>query len=276
MKAIRVLMISFALMVILTMLNPASALRISGSIWKQDINPGESAEKEINISLSSAESANDYNIEVVGLEQTLQGINKPSGEENDTSLYSIKPFITVAPTGFHLEPGSSQMIIAKADIPADVGSGGRYAILSLRSAANTSSDEGNGASRVGVSIGSDIPIVFTIADSSLQQTGEITDLSIDEPISNDQQNISIILKNTGNIHYKARAKAEIRDEAGNVLAQSEGEFGVSSIVPPFSRLFELSLVPATILESGTYKLIASAELQDGTVLDSKEIQFEIQ
>lgn len=275
MKAIRILMLLCALMTILAMLSPASALRISGSIWKLDINPGESAEKEINISIGSEESANDYTIEVVGLEQTLQGINQPSSDENETSPYSINHFITAAPTRFHLEPGSSQTIIAKVDIPADVGSGGRYAIISLRSAENTSSAEENGASRVGVSVGSDIPIVFTIAESSLQQTGEITDLSIEEPISNDRQNISIILKNTGNIHYKAIAKAEIRDEAGNVLAQSDGEFGVSSIVPPFSRLFDLSLVPNTILEPGTYKAIASVELEDGNVLDSEEIQFEI-
>jgi len=275
MKAIRILMISCALMTILAMLSPASALKISGSIWKQDINPGESAEKEINISIGSKDSANNYTIEVTGLEQTLQGINRPTSDENDTSPYTIRPFITATPTNFYLEPSSSQTIIAKAEIPADVGAGGRYAIISLRSAANAPSADENGASKVGVSVGSDIPVVFTVAESSLQETGEITDLNIEEPISDDQQNISIILRNTGNIHYKAKAKAELRDDADKVLAQAEGEFGISSIVPPFSRLFELSLVPEASLEPGSYKIIASAELEDGTVLDSQEIGFKI-
>lgn len=253
----------------------ASCFTIEGAIWKEKVIPGDSITKEINISIGKDDPTTNFTIEVAGLEQTLQGINRPLSAENDTSPYSARPFISVTPPSFSLQPGGYQTIKAKADIPANIGSGSRFAILSLRTLKAASPLTDSGSSRVGVSIGSNIPVVFAINGSELLKTGEITDLKMEEPISVDQQNISVKLMNTGNTQYAAKITAKLEDWNGSILAEDEMESGVQAIVPQFSRLIEMALVPTASLDPGTYTLIASAELEDGTMLDSRDIQFEI-
>ena len=255
---------------------PTTGLNIVGAIWQGEVNPGVKANYEINISTGSNDMPSNFTVKVAGLEQTIQGFNAPASEKNDTSPYTARPFLTATPTSFHLEPGHSQVIQVEANIPSNVGSGGLYAIISLRSGGNSASSAGNsGGSNVGVSIGSDIPVVLTIANSELKRTGEITDLKVSEPISAIQQNVSVIFKNTGNIHYKAKAKAELKDEKGNSLVQTETPIGISPIMPTFSRLFELSLKPSSKLEPGTYNLTATVEKEDGTILDSKTTKLNV-
>jgi len=253
----------------------ASGFKIEGAIWKEKVSPGGSITKEINISIDPDDAETEFTIGVAGLEQTLQGINRPLSASNDTSPYTALPFISVSPVSFLLKPGGSQTVTAKADIPIDVGSGTRFAILSLRTIKAATSAEIDGNRRVGVSTGSNIPVVLTINGSEFLMTGEITDLEIEDPISVANQNVSLILKNTGNTQYLAKVKVQLKDEKNNSLVSSEMDSGVQAIVPPFSRLFELSLVPEASLEPGSYKIIVSAELEDGTVLDTQEIGFEI-
>jgi hypothetical protein len=253
---------------------PASGLHISGSIWQEDVTPGEKAIKEINISIDSKDKPTNFTIEVVGMEQTLEGLNIPASEENNTAPYNAMPLLTVSPMSFHLEPGGSQLVIAKADIPNNVGSGTRYAIIAVKTKNAVLPNSKKGESNVGVSIGSNIPVILSIADSEMEETGEITDIKKEE-ISAKQQNISVILKNTGNTHYKAKAIAELISTKGNIMAQAETPVSFSSIVPTFSRLFEISLTASSKLDSGTYNLTVTIEKKDGTVLDKKETTIKV-
>jgi hypothetical protein len=254
---------------------PASGLHISGAIWQEDINPGEKFKKEISISIDPKDNPTNFTIEITGLEQTTQGLNMPIDAVNDTNPNTARPFITASPMSFNLGPGDSQIVTVEADIPEDVGTGSRYAIISLRGSRSelTTSNKKSGSS-VGISIGSDIPVILTIADSEMKMTGEIMDITEDR-ISAEQQNISVIFRNTGNTHYKAKAKAELSSPNGNIIAQAETPVTFSSIVPTFSRLFEISLTPSSKLEPGTYNLTATIEKEDGTVLDTKESKIKV-
>jgi hypothetical protein len=93
-----------------------------------------------------------------------------------------------------------------------VGSGGRYALISVHSPA--SGDEALGSEgMVGVAVAINSLVRLTISGTELQRTGEIADLSTAGPSNAQNQNISLIFKNTGNYHYKAQAEAALKDKA---------------------------------------------------------------
>jgi P pilus assembly chaperone PapD len=252
---------------------PASAaININGAMWQQDISPGEAISKAIEISTNSDDKPTNFTIQLFDLGQTIQGINIPA-EDGTVGQYSAASFLKASPANFRLEPGASQTVLVEGTVPKDVGSGSRYAMISVRTV-DTKKGKKVG-SNVGISLESDIPIVLSITDSELIQTGKITDLKAEEPISASQINASITFKNTGNTHYKAKAKAELMDEKGNLAAEAETKISFSSIVPSFSHLFELSLKPGAKLEPGTYKLSGTVVMDDGTVLDTMETDIKV-
>jgi hypothetical protein len=179
----------------------------------------------------------------------------------------------VYPSQFHLEPGATQVIKVEGDIPNNVGSGGRYAIISIRS--NPVSKMTAGQSVVGFSLGLDVPVLFTISGTDLVKKGEITNLSVEEPISGEQENVSLLFRNTGNYHYSGFAKAELTDTNGTQLSNATTPVTISSLFPTFSRLFRLSLVPSSRLRPGTYQINATVNLEDGTILATKKTSFQI-
>jgi len=272
MKGIHAVYLTCLLAALIISSGPASGFSIMGAIWQEDVNPGESVSHEINISEDSSDNPTNYTIEVAGLVQTLQGVNTPAMEGNDTNPYTARPFLKVSTSSFYLEPGKSQIVLVKADIPKDVGSGSRFAIISMRS--GTIGSNANGGANVGIRTGSDIPVVLTTAGSEMDETGKITDIKEDK-VSAEQQIISVIFKNTGNTLYKAKAKAELKSTDGTIVVQAETPIGVASIIPPFSRLFQISLNPSSKLKPGMYNLTSSVEKEDGTVLATNETSLKV-
>jgi hypothetical protein len=105
--------------------------------------------------------------------------------------------------------------------------------------------------------------------------GEITNLSVEEPVSGEQQSVSLLFRNTGNYHYSGFAKAELMDTNGTLLSNATTPVTISSMFPTFSRLFRLSLVPSSRLKPGTYQINATVNLEDGTILATKKTSFKI-
>lgn len=253
---------------------PASAaINIKGAIWQQDVSPGENISTAIEISTNPDDPPTNFTIQLSDLEQTVEGVNTPAKEGTAISQYSAASFLNASPTNFRLEPGASQNVLVEGTVPKDVGSGSRYAMINVRIGDVKKSK--NAGSSIGIGYASNIPIVLSIADSEMTQTGKITDLKAEEPISASQINTSITFKNTGNTHYKAKAKAELKDEKGNLAAEAETNLSFSSIVPPFSHIFELALKPSAKLEPGTYKLSGTVVMDDGTVLDTTETDIKV-
>ena len=65
-----------------------------------------------------------------------------------------------------------------------------------------------------MTMGVDIPVILSIKDTEMIKTGEISKIELDAPILAEQQNLSLIFTNTGNIHYRALAKADLKDKDG--------------------------------------------------------------
>ena len=256
-------------LILLALTTISAGLRISGGVFEADVTPGEHVMHEISIYNTSSPA--NFTVVIDGLGQQSNGGTIDVKPDQDTSPYSARSFLTVSPSKFHLEPGASQTVKVEGDIPNNI-SGGRYAMVSIRS--GVVGKMAIGQNVVGFAVGSNVPVRLTVSNTNLLQTGKITELKVDEPISARQQNISLNFTNTGNYHLSGLAKAELKDANGNLISNASTPLS-GNIYPTFSNLFMFSLVPVNKLKPGTYDLNATVNLEDGTVLASKEKSFVI-
>jgi hypothetical protein len=245
---------------------PAGAIKVGGSIFMGSIAPGSSAIHTMNISTTPGDPPMDLTVDVLGLGQSLEQTNTGLTPQKDTSPYSARTYITVSPQTFHLEPGKSQEVKATITVPQNAGTGGRYAILTVHNAPT-----GTGSTMIVTAIS--IPVVITLTGTTLTQTGSITNLMVENLIPGQPIKTITTLKNTGNFHYKVKTNVSVTDAAGKIVATGGSDTSLRSIVPPFTGDFETTI--ATPLKAGVYNITSTAIREDGTVLDSKTIPYEI-
>jgi methionine-rich copper-binding protein CopC len=260
--------ISIAIVLLILAAGLASAgLAVGGANLEKSIAPGEHLSHVIKVATSASDTPMDIHAEVFGYGQSLQGLNTEQNASLDKSPYTARPFLKVSPSSFHLDPGKSQEVTLEGDIPKDVGSGGRYALVGVRTL-----PIGNGS--VGFVLNIEVPIMLTINGSEIQNKGEIESLSIEEPISADKQQMSLTFKNIGNHHYNANVTAVVKDKDGQVVANASTPL-VRPILPTYSRQVKLEITPNAPLKQGTYTADATVSLADGTVLTTKETSFQV-
>jgi hypothetical protein len=244
---------------------PAAAIKVGGSIYTGSIAPGSSAVHTMTISTNPGDPSQDLTVDVLGLGQSLQQSNTGIPPEKDTSPYSARTFITVEPKTFHLEPGASQEVKATITIPQDAGKGGRYAMITIHNAPT-----GTGSTLIVTAIS--VPMVITLNGTAATITGTITNIGVADIIPGQPMKVITSLKNSGNLHYKVINNVSVTDSAGKLVAEG-GSVSSRSIVPPFTVNYEVNL--ATPLPVGTYTITSKASRDDGTLLDTKTIPYEI-
>jgi hypothetical protein len=118
-----------------------------------------------------------------------------------------------------------------------------------------------------------VPVLITITGSAINMKGMITDVIVADVVPGQPIKITTSLKNTGNHHYIVQNNVSVSDSGGKVVA--EGGMGVSpgSLIPTFTHNYDVNLV--TPLPLGTYTITSKVSLEDGTILDTKTIPFEI-
>jgi hypothetical protein len=245
---------------------PVTAIKVGGSIYTGSIAPGSTAVHTMTISTNPGDPPMDLAVDVLGLGQSLQQSNTGLSLEKDTSPYSARTFITVNPKTFHLDPGASQVVTATIAVPQNVGEGGRYAMITIRNAPT-----GTGSTLIVTAIS--VPMVITLSGTAKTMKGTITNVAVADVIPGQPIKITTSLKNTGNYHYKVKTNVSVTDSAGKIVAEGGSVVSSSSIVPPFTGEYEVNL--ATPLPVGTYTITSVASRDDGTVLDTKTIPFEV-
>jgi hypothetical protein len=245
---------------------PIAAIKVGGSIYMGSIAPGSSAVHTMNISTNPGDPPMNLTVDVQGLGQSIQQTNTGLAPELDTSPYSARSFITLSPQTFHLEPGASQEVKATINVPQNAGAGGRYAMLTVHN-----EPTGSGTTQIVTAIS--VPIVITLLGTALNQTGSIINLTVADPIPGQPIKVITTLKNTGNYHYKVKMNVSITDAAGKLVASGGTDVSSRSIVPPFTG--EYDTIIATPLKVGTYNITSTASREDGTILDTKTIPYEI-
>jgi hypothetical protein len=250
----------------------SSGLGVEGVIFDVEAAPGQHVSHEITASLRENEGPMDLQVDVLDWGQSLDGSNHEL-EMGMVACRSAKDFLRASPDRIHLEPGESQKILVEGDVPADVGPGGRYALISVHSLASGDEAEGSDGT-VGVAVAINALVRLTVSGTELQRVGEIVELSTGGPSNVRNQNISLIFKNTGNYHYKAQAEAALKDNQGNTLASSQSPLS-SNIIPCASRIFRVPLMAEGDLLPGTYSIIAAVKQEDGSILATKETEIVI-
>lgn len=261
--------IKFSLVILLALsllVTTSAGFSVSGSILKTEVSPGQEVNHIMTVKNGEDASPLDLTAEVFGFGISLTGGNLKFDSDHDTSPYSARAFFEVSPKKFSLGPGESQEVVLEGRIPEDVGSGGRYAIVNIKT-------EPMGSGNVGVITAIDVPVMLTIKGSELIETGDITELEVldeDEGLV-----VQLLFKNTGNHHYKASSEAVIQDESGEVVAETSTPLEGSSILPGDERQFKIQLDQEMELPSGSYTVEVSVIHEDGTVLDTEETTFEV-
>jgi hypothetical protein len=245
---------------------PATAIKVTGSIYSGSISPGGTAVHTMNISTSAGDPAMDLIVDVLGLGQSPRQINTGLSADMDTSPFSARKFITVSPQKFHLDPGGSQEVKATITVPQNVGDGGRFAIITIRNA-----PVGNGTTAIVTAIS--VPVVVTIKDSVITQKGSISNVSVAAIVPGQPIKVTTTLKNTGNYLYKVKTNVSVTDLAGKVVATGGTDVSTSSIVPPFTGEYDVNIVNP--LSIGKYNITSTIIREDGVVLDTKTVPFEI-
>jgi hypothetical protein len=232
------------------------------------VTPGQTFTHTMQVSIASSDPAIDMEVRVFGLAQDLKGTYVLLDAAHDTGLYSVRKFVAVDQSSFHLEPGGFQSLTATIQVPQDVGDGGRYAIINVATKAS-------GSSGLGIITAANIPVFLTVKGSQITQTGKITGLSTNGGSGGQPINILTNFQNTGNHHFKVKGQVTVKDARG----QTVGDFAIpltnSSILPGMTRQLQTSLKTTEALSDGTYSMDAKVTLEDGTLLDQSTGPFKI-
>jgi hypothetical protein len=246
---------------------PVSAINVVGAKYMETVNPGDTVTHMITVSTKSTDPSMDIVIDALGFGQTPKKSYSPLSPADDTSPYSARTFITLDTASFHLNPGESKKIKATIVIPRDAGDGGRYAIISLH---NAPSGDGTTAYVTAISV----PVMITIAKSTLRQEGSITGIHVGKIVTGQPLLITTSLKNTGNIHYYQTINTvTLSDSAGTVLGTASTAPSVYAILPSYTVDYDVTLDNS--LPPGTYGIKSEVRLEDGTLLDTKTSVFEV-
>jgi len=241
-------------------------LKVAGAILVADVSPGQIFTHKIKVSIGDDDPPTDITVQVGDFGQSLAGVYQLV-EITDNNELSARRFISIDKESFHLEPGTSQEIKANIHIPSDVGSGGRYSIIKI----TTGTAEGGG---VGMITSVNIPIALTVKDTALKHLGQITQFTI-EPDEGQSFNIATTFQNTGNHHFRIKGEITISNSKGETVDTVLLPLTATSIMPDMSLLLKTTYKPDGKLTNGKYTMNSRVMLEDGTILDEKEDNFEV-
>ena len=181
----------------------------------------------------------DLDVTLVGFGQSIDGtsIELDPSEQTQYMANFLKPSLN----SLRAIPGRTENITLSGDVPNDIGSGGRFALLVVKS--KPLETEAN----VGVALAVNIPVILTISGADQKMIGEITSLEPTDPITAEHQTFTAIFNNTGDYYYKIQSKADLKDSSGIVVANATNPVGSSSIVPPNARRIKFNLAPPSPL-----------------------------
>jgi len=245
----------------------AAAASISGGHFEAEVTPGQHVSHEVNVTIEKDSSPTNFTAQITEYYKPEEGFYDGLTPGRDTNPYSARPFLKVSPTNITVTADKPGTFLIEGNIPSDVGDGERYALIHIESSPKF--NEG-----IGSKIAFNKPIVLSIKGTKQIQSGQIIDIRVNQPISPSEQNITLIYLNTGNCRTEVLAKAYLKDKSGNILASASTELS-GNIIPATTRQFELSLKPESNLKQGIFSMNASVNLEDGTILATKDISIDI-
>jgi hypothetical protein len=268
-KLLRLLPVVLILLAFLAA-SPVSAadrgLTVQGLILTASVSPGQNLTHKMTVSIGTEDPATEITVRLGGYGQALSGASELL-ETAENADFSARDFITLDKESFHLEPGGSEVVTATIQVPLDVGAGGRYALINIRTG-------GTGEGGVSMVNAVNVKILLTVKDTTLTRQGEITGLNI-EVAEGQTLNIDTIFHNTGNYHFRIQGNITISKFQGKTLKTIPVPLTSSSIIPEMSLRLNAKYEPEAVLAKGIYIVKSQVMLDDGTVLAEKSAAFEV-
>ena len=249
----------------------STGLVVTNAAIVNTVSPGQVLTQTMAVSIGSSDPGTDITINVDGVAQSLTGGYILLDAAADTNPDTARPFVTVNPTSFHLDPGQSQNITATITVPQNVGNGGYFAIINVANPPSLA----NG-SNVAIVTSISIPVYLTIKDSQLTQTGKITGITTGTITNGQPIDIATTFQNTGNIYFKIEGETTVTNGQGVLLDDVPAPLTSSSIIPGMSRDLDAIYTPNGSLAPGTYTIGSTVMLSDGTLLAQSAATFTIQ
>jgi hypothetical protein len=241
-------------------------LKVGGAILMADVSPGQTLTHTMTVSIGTDDQATEITVSIGDFGQSLSGVYELLEPAGNSSL-SACPFITLDKESFHLEPGGSEVVTATIQIPQDVGSGGRYALINISTGVT-------GEGGVGMITAVNVPIFLTVDNTTLNRQGEITGLDM-EAASEQTFDISTTFRNTGNYHFKVKGEITISNSQKQTLDDISVPLNSTSIIPGMSLQLQANYSAQEALPEGIYTVKSKVMLEDGTVLDAKQAGFRV-
>jgi hypothetical protein len=236
---------------------------------KLNVTPGEKTTQQLTVSLGIQSTAMKIAVDVMGFGSSPSGSPQVIEPAEDTGQYTARLFITLSKSSFELKPGESQNIIARISVPANVGAGGRFALIYIHQQIPA------GGTGAGSASAFNIPVLLTIEGSTLTQTGKITALSASGVTSGQPIWITTEFQNTGNVYFKAEGNVAVINAQGQTVDTLSIPLTASSIIPGATRQILTNFTPTSALAVGTYTIDSKVMLQDGTLMDESTSTFAV-
>jgi hypothetical protein len=217
----------------------AGGLTVHGGKIESSVEPGKSYSYNMRVENTSDEPM-EIAIEVAGYGTSGTSDFIPLDTAKDTSSFSAREMIAVAPAIFSLAPGSAQDIVAQARMPSGLPDGGKYAIIFIHTLPS-----GGAVSTVKAVAAR---VMLTNAGSALNETSAVSGLRWNPQSPLD---IAFTLSNAGNHHFKPHIAASL-SSSGTVVARASYD-AQWPLVPGYGRDFSLRLEPSGPLPPGEYQ-----------------------
>jgi hypothetical protein len=247
-------------------------LSVQPSIVSVSVKPGATTSSQLTIRAAADLSVT---IKSQGLAQGTDGSFKSVPDAQDTSAYSARTMVTASKQSLDLHPGDKVDLTVNVAVPADVGDGTRYAILTITGLPAGASPSSN----VGFGVELGVSVIVQIAGTPQNKTGTIQTIGVGQTLPGAPLPVTASFLNTGNTHYGATpdelvTTATLQDSSGTQLASANASGNNLSIIPTFTRDIALPMTPSKPMVDGAkYHIEVGVGLKDGAVLDRKALDF---
>jgi|WetSurMetagenome_2_1015567.scaffolds.fasta_scaffold02485_6 hypothetical protein len=261
------LIIGFLLILSLAVF-PVAAVKVEGAKIMLDVKPGTNYIFPMAISTKPDDTPADYAIEVYGFGQSSDGGSySPLFAADDAGACSARGMVVVESSLIHIDPGQRKAFNATIRVPANVGDGGRYAIIHIHPASA-------GNQQTGFATAIIVPVMLTVKDSKLIETGIITGVDVGEIVAGKPITVSTTLKNTGNHHYYGVVnQVAVTDPAGKSVATVIANALPNAVIPGQSVTFVAPV--SKPLSVGVYTVKSTMMLESGTVLGTSSTSIAV-
>jgi hypothetical protein len=249
------------LLVLAGLVIPAAALDISTSQYNGNIQAGGTISYAVLAGVPWEGDPVDLLVDVKGINQNPDLQFVAVEPQKDTYAYSARKFTSVNSSEIHVDKGNKKQIILTFHLPADVGDGGRYAMVVVHTLPGKNVTEAD----------YNIPVFLTILGSNPSLEGGITSLEAGPVTAGQPVMITTGYKNTGNIHQNSLVNTvTITSADGKTVYSNATDPLAAALLPDKSYTFSLRAETQN-LPAGTYSVTSKVTAEGTRFMDKKTL-----